>query len=110
MAVQVLEIPIVQGGGSFRPSAVLEGQEYLYNIHFNQRNPSYYVTLELNGEIILRETKIVAGYNLLDSAISAEKLSGALYLYDKTLKTPVGNDPGINDLGNNIILVYEEAA
>jgi len=106
--IEVLNIPIVQGGGPFQENILLENEEYIFAIHFNQRSPAWYLTIEKNGEIIVRESKIIAGYNLLDSAISAEKLPGSLYLYDVDLQTSLGNDPGINDLGDRIILVYEE--
>jgi hypothetical protein len=109
MAIEVLEIPIVPGGGAFRQAAILENDEYIFDMHYNQRDPGWYCTIENNSVVFLRETKLVAGYNLLDSAIDAEKLSGALYVYDKDLQTPLGYDPGLNDLGNNIILVYEAA-
>ena len=106
--IEVLNIPIVQGGGLFSENMLLENEEYVFSGHFNQRSPDWYLTIEKNGEIILRESKIIAGYNLLDSAISAEKLPGFLYLYDVDLQTSLGKDPGINDLGDRIILVYEE--
>jgi len=110
MPVEVLEIPTVQGGGPFSEDVLLENDEYTFNFHHNGRDLAWFLSIIIAGVVILRETKIVAGYNLLDSAISAEKLSGSLYLYDKELQTSLGYDPDINTLGDTIILVYEASA
>lgn len=107
---EVLNIPIVQGGGPFRETFELDNEEFIFDFSFNQSDPAWYLSIFKNGELIARRLRLVAGYNLLEPVISLEKPPGFLYLYDVDLKTSVGNEADIDNLGNRILFVYEEAA
>lgn len=104
---QVLEIPIVAGGGAFRQTLLLDNEEFIFELRWNQRDHAWYLKILKNGEIIALALRVVAGYNYLDSVLSFEKPPGALYLYDVDLKTSVGGEADINSLGDRILLVYE---
>lgn len=112
----VLNIPIVKGGGAFRETLELDGEEYIFDFSYNQRDTSeshstgtWYVSIFKNGDIIALRLRIVAGYNLLDAIVSLDKPGGFLYLYDVDFKTSVGNEADIDTLGDRILLVYEPA-
>ena len=107
---EVLNIPIVQGGGPFRQTIELQGEEYIFAFSFNQRDDAWYLSIIKNAVTIALRLRLVAGYNLLEPVLSLEKPPGFLYLYDVDLKTSVGREADINSLGNRILLVYEQAA
>ena len=113
---EVLNIPIVQGGGPFRETLELDGEEYIFEFSYNQRDKwdshptgTWYLTILKNGETIALRLRIVAGYNLLDSVLSIDKPRGSLYLYDIDLKTSSGREADIDTFGIRILLVYEPA-
>lgn len=100
-------IPIVAGGGPFRETFDLDGEEYIFEASYNQRDGAWYCSIFKAGEIIALRLKLAAGYNLLDAIVSLDKPPGKLYLYDTELKTILGNEADINTLGSTIWLVYE---
>ncbi len=107
---EVLNIPIVEGGKPFRETIELEGEEFIFAFSFNQRDSAWYLSILKSGVVIALRLRLVAGYNLLEAVISLEKPSGFLYLYDVDLQSSVGGEADIDNLGNRILLVYEEAA
>ena len=104
---EVLNIPIVQGGGPFRETIELDNEEFIFAFSWNQRDSAWYLSILQNSAIIALRLRLVAGYNMLDSVLALEKPPGALYLYDVNLKSSVGKEPAIDNLGNRILLVYQ---
>lgn len=104
---EVLDIPIVQGGKPFRETLELDGEEFIFDFSWNQRDQAWYLYIFKNGIAMGPHLRLIAGYNLLDALLSLDKPSGFLYLYDVDLNTSVGNEADIDSLGNRILLVYE---
>lgn len=107
---EVLNIPIVSGGGTFRQTLELDGQEYIFEFRNNQRDSSrWYLDILKDGVLIALGLRVVAGYNLLEAIVTLDKPPGSLYLYDVDLKTSLGKEADIDTLGDRILLVYESA-
>lgn len=105
----VFQIPISTPTPIFRQRTNLDGAEYVLDIQWNGRLGRWTMALldqeeaQLRGGITLVEGSDILGPNRTDSRFPP----GRLVVVDREAK---GKDPGFDDFGTRVVLVYLDAA
>ncbi len=107
MATRV--IPINPGVPHQSMQVDLDGVKFNLTLHWNEREGAWYFDLlDASNVPLLMGTKLVINVPLLRRMSTETKPPGEIVALD-----PSGNegaDPGLDDLGERVLLVYEEAA
>lgn len=82
---------------------------FLLTFRWNEREGYWYLSIaDSNGVDVATGIKIVINTPLLRRCVSAGRPTGELIALDAATNT--SGDPGLNELGGRVVLVYEEAA
>lgn len=97
------------GKPHYRERVVLDGQEFVLTLRWSMREERFYLDVaDVNGSLLVGAIKVVANWPLLDdvrgSGIAIPR--GEIFAHDLR-SAPV--DPGLDDLGDTIALVYAPA-
>ena len=94
----------------------LDGSDFILRFLFNQREAKWYLDIaDKDGVAIVNGIKIVVGISLLRKVTDARRPPGLLTAMDTTVRDiedfAAGDqslqiDPGLNDLGAGVILIY----
>ena len=103
----ILRIPLPKGVPSFSQRVMLEQLEYIFDLHWNQRDERWYLQLyDSTGELITTR-KVIANWPLLNGVVHESRPAGELIALDtQQLGTPIG----LYDFGERVALTYLEAA
>ncbi len=86
---------------------ILDGREYVLHLRWNGRSAKWFLSvLDQDESPIVQGIKIVADFPLLESAVDDRLPPGVLLALDTTQE---GRDPGLTELGDRVVLVYQEA-
>ncbi len=86
----------------------LDGASYAVELRWNARDGAWYFSLrDAEGAVLLSGRKVVLGAKLLGRGEDPRLPPGGLILFD-TSGTNV--DPGEDELGGRVLLIYVEAA
>ena len=100
-------IPTVQDGGPFFFQTDLDGDPFVLSFYFNEREGFWYFDLtDVNGNTIRSGIKCVVNFPLLRLIATEGRPAGEIIALDTT---DPAEDPGIDDLGDTIVMAYEEA-
>jgi hypothetical protein len=103
----IYKIPLSSNTSFFALNIKLEGVSYNLEIHWNDRENHWYMTLaDGNGTPIARQRKLVVNTALFARETSEQAFPGLLTLLDTS---EVGIEAGLFDLGNRCILLYVNA-
>lgn len=108
--MSIFEITLPQtNGAEFTLSVSLFGVQYGMRFFFNIRDQSW--ALDFNapdGSPIMQGMRCITGFDLLAVVTDSRKPPGYLMLIDTAIAGGVGNEPGLNDLGRRVKLVYND--
>lgn len=95
--------------GNYSQRTVLDGREYLLLFRWNQREGRWYLTIsDQDGAPIVSGVKIVVNFPLITNRIvDARRPPGEIFATDTT---GADIDPGLDDLGSRVVLIYIDAA
>lgn len=103
----ILRIPLPKGVPSFSQRVMLEQREYVFDLHWNERDERWYLQLyDSTGELIATR-KLLANWPLLNGLVHESRPPGELMAVDTQ---QFGTAIGLYDLGDRITLSYIEAA
>ena len=95
--------------GNYSQRTVLDGREYLLTFRWNQREAKWYLSIADSEEApIVSGVKVVLNFPLITNRVrDIRRPPGEIFAVD-----PSGDerDPGFNDLGARVRLLYIEAA
>ncbi len=102
-----LSIPLAIGVEHFSEQVELEGRTYTFELRWNDRDGSWYLSVQdANENALASGVKVVVGKPLLVRFASDDMPPGLLIADD----TSGGNtDPGFDDLGRRVTLHYFES-
>ena len=104
----VFKIPLPTGVPQFVEQTQLDGLTFTIRIHWNERESAWYLEIgDVDGVVIVASRKLVANWPLLQRVTDERKPPGEIYCIDLTDE---GVDPGLDDLGERVDLVYIDAA
>jgi hypothetical protein len=85
----------------------LGGVVYRLTFAWNLRDSAWYMSIaDVDGVAIVSGIRIVVDYPLLNSVSNADRPTGLLLAIDTS---GAGLDPGLEDLGDRVLLMHEEA-
>lgn len=89
----------------------LDGVEYQFRFVWNQREEAWYLAIsDIAGVSIVSGLKVVVGSILNLHVVADNAPKGFLFAVDsQAADTTPGIDPGINDLGDRVGLIYIDA-
>ncbi len=86
----------------------LEGSIYSVTLYWNSRASAWFFDLDdPNGDPVVYGLRVTTGRNLLAQSVSSTQPPGVFYVFDTSGSD---TDPGQNDLGTRVLLVYVPAA
>lgn len=101
-------LPLVPSLSNYRLSTTLEGQEYLFDVRWNNREEAWYLSIfDVNGDVIKWNIKIVLGVQLGMRVTNANFPPGALYAIDLTNR---GLEAKFDDIGERVVVIYLSSA
>lgn len=105
----ILEIPVLEDNVRWVQETTLDGVRFLLHFIFNEREQSWYVSLhDVDDVPIASGARIVVNWFLfLRKVEEAKAPAGRMFVSDSTGS---GVDPGRNELGERVKLIYIEAA
>lgn len=104
----ILEIPVLPGSVRWAQETTLDGVRYILHFAYNQREDAWYVSLHDVDDVPLSSgAKIVVNWFLFLRTISPTMPLGKFFVSDTT---GGARDPGRNDLGARVKLLYIEAS
>ncbi len=99
-------IPTTTDANQFIP-VVLEGVSYELQLLYNLRSDSWSLNVfNASGDLLAGSIRAVVNFPLLSYLTDLELPTGDLYFWDQSGSN---TDPGRNDLGTRVLLVYKEA-
>lgn len=110
MAIEI--VPTRENSATYRQRTALDGRDYILTFTFNQREWRWYLDIEdQNALPILSGYKLCANENILQCVTDLRRPPGVLVAMDmrSTGLTPTEpRDPGYEELGDRVKLVYIE--
>lgn len=101
-------IPVTSDSPIYQQLTTLDGQDYNLTFHYNSRDFSWYLDIaDLQRVPILTGIRLVVDWDLLRRCVDARRPPGILIANDLS---GAGLDPGPDDLGTRVELLYFEAA
>lgn len=84
----------------------IDGREYLFTFYWNDRASAWYMDVaDQDGVPIGSGIKLVCGVALMRAIVDDRKWPGALFCLPSTQDD---SDPGHDDLGTRVLLVYND--
>ena len=101
-------VPTTPGLPFYNQITTLDGVAYQLVFHWNGRDEHWYLDINnIAGEAIVPSIKIVCNFPLLRHVTTISAPPGELYAYDGTGQDI---DPGLDDFGTRIELLYYDFA
>lgn len=101
-----LQLPFDSEDTHYEFKTTLQGAVYTFEVRWNTREQAWYTTIKTEDEeIIVADCKIVADWFLFLRSRDARLPPGLFATYDTSGR---GQNPGINDLGTRVQVVYVE--
>jgi hypothetical protein len=105
--VSIYVLPAVSGVKHYDFSTDLEGSVYTFEIYWNERAEAWFLSVsDASGNAIVSGRKVVLGAPLLGRAVLSSGPPGRLIAVDMSKED---REPGLNDLGDRVQLVYFES-
>lgn len=110
-----LRIPTSTAFTDYRQTTTLEGRDYILRFLWNQREGSWFFSLfDADEDPIVEGVKVVVGFSLLRLVTDERRPPGVLLAVDTTAPVPdraagekvLALDPGIDELGERVLLLY----
>jgi len=102
----IVVIPTRTDLGAYTFQAELDGSLYRFGMQFNEREQLWYMSIADEAGVAIRSgIKVVANFPLLTRVADIRKPPGQLIALSPTAQEP---DPGLEDLGDGVSLIYLE--
>lgn len=102
----VLELPVRSDFPAYSFELDLDNQVNTYRFKYNERSDRWTMEiLDLDGNVVVGGVPILTSIPAWDQYVREEQPPGRFLPFDETLE---GKNAGRNDLGNDILLLYEE--
>ncbi len=107
--MSTLRMPLLQNTRTYELRVDnLDGVVFRFNFRFNNRSGFWQFDLLTDDNVRIKSgVKVVLGTAMLRLVTDINRPPGEILLIDTT---DSGKEAGLNDLGNDAVLVYEEAA
>jgi hypothetical protein len=93
---------------SYSQRTILDGREYVLTLQWNQRSAHWFLSIaDQDGVSIADGLKLVANFPVNRRITDPRGPAGLIIPMDLSGS---GNDPGLHDLGDRVLLVYVEVA
>lgn len=104
----LLVVPTSTELSSYTQRVTLDGREYFMSFQWNQREAKWYLAIaDENEDTIVSGIKVVADFPLTRKVADTRIAPGELLAIDFS---QTGQDPGLTDFGERVLLVYVEAS
>lgn len=101
-------LPLRSDAAAFSFRTTLAAEEFVFAFRYNQRESTWYMSLyDADVEPIVLGVKVVVGIPLFRGCVDERKPKGTLVAIDSTKQDL---DPGLEDLGVRVALVFGEYA
>jgi hypothetical protein len=108
MATTIIPMEDAADLGQFLFSVDLDGVNYQFDMRYNEREGFWYFNIsDVDGNIIRSGVKVVSNWPLIRLLMDSNRPAGELITID-TRYQPL--DPGLSDLGIDVLFGYEEEA
>lgn len=106
--MSLLELPLSPGTPSYSEQVTLDGALYTLRIRWNTRMSAWFLEIYDTAEVLLvPPRRCVVGAPLLDAfRYRAGSPPGNAIVFDTTQRQV---DPGLDDFGTRVLLLYREA-
>lgn len=105
MAVEVLQLDSTHL--YYESEFLLDGESFRLLARFNRRVESWFLSLyDVNGDPIATGRRVTVGNFLFPWLVGRNRPAGQLIALDTSAQD---SDPGENDLGNRVVIVYADA-
>lgn len=102
----ILVIPTTTDVPHYSVQVELDGALFTFTLRWNERAGAWFMTVaDANDETIVAGIKVVVNFPLLRKLVAENRPAGEIYAVDPTHD----GDPGRNDLGGRVLLMYKEA-
>lgn len=98
---------IEPGAPHQRQQVLLDGREFVVELRWNERAGAWFMAVSDAEGLILAGRRVVVDFPLLSRFASPRLPDGELFAIDTS---GAGLDPGRDDLGSRVDLVYVEAS
>lgn len=99
-----LTLPIDSRAERYSVAIPLDGDTYRFDVTWNVRESTWYVDLsDSDGNPLANGLRVTVGWDLLNSVTGENRPPESIIVLDLE---NTGTDPGRNDLGSRVILVY----
>lgn len=104
MALTPLALPIDSSSPHYEFQTTLDGTTYGFEFRWNTRASAWFFSiLDSAGNYLLSELRLIVGFPLAERTRNENLPPGILIASDTT---GGGADPGLNDLGSRVKLIY----
>lgn len=108
MGLKTISTPNASADGNFYFVVELDGIEYQLYFKYNEREDAWYLDVsDTKGNAIRSGMKMVVNFPFMRTCMVSERPPGEFIALD-TLTPP--KDPGLADMDDRVVLVYEEEA
>lgn len=105
--MSVLVIPTRTDLDNYSLEVELEGVAFVLSLAWNYRDESWFLSVATtDGTPIASGIKVVCNTSLLATCSNPDRPPGSLYAWDTS---GAGTDPGLDELGERVTLLYQEA-
>lgn len=101
MAIYTIKTSTVEA--HYKKVAAIEGTDYTFQFDWNERESKWYMRIYFGDEILVSGVKIIINFPLLRNYVDERLPPGIIYAIDTYGN---GEDPGLNDFGTRVILLY----
>jgi hypothetical protein len=85
----------------------LEGSNYIFTFRWNTRAEAWYFDItDENGTVLVSGRRLVVDWPIVGVREAPRVFPGILWAYDTSGQQL---DPGVDDLGDRVILLYQES-
>ena len=100
-------LPVLAGVADQRYKIPLDGRQYVIRLTFSARLESWYLSLSDADDVAIHtRIRIVTGYRLLQSDVTARRPPGDFYCFDSDVDPPGDSLIGLDELGSRFPLFY----
>jgi hypothetical protein len=107
MAVFYIDVSTAKTADFWTQYVQIDGREYFFTFKWNARAGAWYVDVaDQEIDLIAAGVKLVCGARLLDGVIDTRLWPGTLLC--ASLATDDDSDPGHDELGGRVVLIYDD--
>lgn len=97
-------LPLIPSVPSYRVGTVLEGIQFIFDLHWNAREGAWYMDVSTEDDVLVRAgVKLTLGLPVGARVADDRFPQGGLYVIDTTGN---GDEATLDDLGDRVVVMY----